>query len=177
MAPLVWDPDQFPSDSVIWSARLDRVLDCSSARQDGRHRALSLGRFTFVAWHPEGDARPRNIAIVRLLAVRNAWKGLVIGGLTGAIVGIALDALAAAMRQATRGAEHARERAPDALEWLQAVTERATDWVHDTDVPEKVREVSRKILESDLAATANATASKVVETTKDMARTSLHHPE
>ena len=109
--------------------------------------------------------------------MRNAWKGLVVGGLTGAVVGIALDVLASALKQATCGAEHARERAPDAVDWLQAVTERATEWVHDADVPERVREVSRKILESDFAAAANATASKVVESTKDMAHATLNHSE
>lgn len=115
--------------------------------------------------------------------MRNSWKGLVVGGLTGAFVGIALDVFASAVEQATRGAEHARERVehardrtPDAAEWLQGVTERATEWVHDTDVPERVREVAQRILGSDLAAVANVTASKVVEATKDRARSTLHHP-
>jgi hypothetical protein len=109
------------------------------------------------------------------MRMRNSWKGLVVGGLTGAVVGIALDVFASALKQATRTAENARERAPEAVDWLQTVTESAAKWVHDSDVPDRVREVAQRILDSDFAATAHETASKVVDATKDRARTTLHH--
>jgi len=99
---------------------------------------------------------------------------LIVGGLTGAFVGIALDLFASAVEQATRGAEHARERVPEAADWLQGVTDKATEWVHDSDVPERVREVAHRILGSDLAATTNVTAAKVVEVAKHKARSTLH---
>src|SRR5271170_186763 len=101
--------------------------------------------------------------------MRNSWKGMVIGGLTGAVVGIALDLTAAAWKQASLGAEHARERAPEAAEWLQGITARAAVLVHDPEVPERVREVAHRILGTDLLGTANAAVSKVVETSKDVA--------
>jgi hypothetical protein len=105
--------------------------------------------------------------------VHNSWKGLIVGGLTGAFVGIALDAFSSAVEKATRGAEHARDRAPEAAEWLQTLTDKAAEWVHDADVPERVREVAHHILESDFAASANSTASKVVEATRSKARSTL----
>lgn len=106
--------------------------------------------------------------------MRNSWKGLVIGGLTGAVVGIALDLFASAVGQATRGAEHARELAPEALDWLQGVTEGAAKWVQHSDVPDRVREVAQRIIDSDLAASANERASKIVDATRDKARSTLH---
>ena len=58
--------------------------------------------------------------------------------------------------------------------WLQGVTDKATDWVHDNDVPERVREVAQRVLGSDRAATTNVTATKVVEVTKDRARFTMN---
>jgi hypothetical protein len=116
------------------------------------------------------------------MRMRNSWKGLVVGGLTGAVVGIALDLLASAMEQITRGAkharegvEHSRELAPEAMEWLQGVTDKAAEWVHDAGVPERVREVAQRILDADFASTANVASSKVLQATMDRARSTLHH--
>ena len=106
--------------------------------------------------------------------MHNSWKGLIVGGLTGAFVGIALDLFASAVEQATRGAEHARERVPEAADWLQGATDKATEWVHDNDVPERVREVAQRILGSDLAATTNERAAKVVDVAKDKVRSTMH---
>ena len=102
--------------------------------------------------------------------MHNSWKGLIVGGLTGAFVGIALDVFASAVEQATRGAEHARDRAPEAAEWLQGVTDKAAEWVHDSDVPERVREVAHHILGSDFAASTNSSASRVLKATRSKAR-------
>src|SRR5664280_1591891 len=100
--------------------------------------------------------------------MRNSWKGLVVGGLTGALVGIALDVFASALRQATLIAQNARERGPEAVDWLQTVTGSAAKWVHDSDVPDRVREIAQqRILDSDFAAIAKETASKVVDATED----------
>jgi hypothetical protein len=107
--------------------------------------------------------------------MHNKWKGLIVGGLTGAFVGIALDLFASAGEQATRSAEHARDRAPEAAEWLQGVTDQAAEWVRGSDVPERVKEVAQHILGSDFVSTANATASKVVEATKSKAHSTMNH--
>jgi hypothetical protein len=107
--------------------------------------------------------------------MHNSWKGLVVGGLTGAFVGVALDLFASAVEQATRGAERARDRAPEAAEWLQGVTDKAAEWVHDSEVPLHVREMAQHILGSDLATSANTTASRVIEATKNRARATVNH--
>ena len=107
--------------------------------------------------------------------MRNSWKGLVVGGLTGALVGIALDVFASALKEATLIAQNARERGPEAVDWLQTVTGSAAKWVHDSDAPDRVREMAQRILDSDFAAIAKETASKVVDATEDKARSTLHH--
>jgi len=106
--------------------------------------------------------------------MHNSWKGLIVGGLTGAFVGIALDLFGSAVEHATRGAEHARERVPDAADWMHGISDKATEWAHDNDVPERVRDVAQRILRSDLAATTNVRAMKVVEVTKEKARSTMH---
>lgn len=106
--------------------------------------------------------------------MRNSWKGLVIGGLTGAGVGILIDGFTKAVRQAAHGAELARDHAPDAMEWLHAVTQRAEKWALDTEVPERVRHVAQRIVESDIAARLGDAASRVAETTMERARSIGH---
>ena len=107
--------------------------------------------------------------------MRNSWKGLVVGGLTGAAVGILIDGFTKALRQASHGAELARDHAPDAVEWLHAVTQRAGEWAVDADVPERVRHVAQRIVESDLAARLGESASKAAETAVERARSTIGH--
>jgi len=107
--------------------------------------------------------------------MRNTWKGLVIGGLTGAFVGMTLDLLVSTIEEVRRGAEHARERVPEATEWLQGATKRANEWVHENDVPVRVKEVGQRALDSDFANSANAAARKVIDMTKNKARSTLRH--
>jgi hypothetical protein len=107
--------------------------------------------------------------------MRNSWKGLVVGGLTGALVGIALDVFASALKQATLIAQNARERGPEAADWLQSTTASAVKWLQDSDAPDRAREVAKRILASDLGAASTATASKVVDITENKARSILHH--
>jgi len=101
--------------------------------------------------------------------MRNSWKGLVIGGLTGASVGILIDAFAKAVQQAAHGAEYARDHADEAAEWLHHVTQRANKWALDAEVPDRVRHVAQRIVESDLASRLGETASKVAESTVERA--------
>jgi len=107
--------------------------------------------------------------------MRNSWKGLVIGGLTGAGVGILIDGFTKALAQAARGAEAARDHAPDAMEWLHSVTQRAEKWAVDADVPDRVRHMAQRIVESDLAARLGDAATKVAETTKERGRSVMGH--
>ena len=54
--------------------------------------------------------------------MRNVWKGLAVGGLTGVTAGVVLDAIAGASKKAAAMGERVREHAPDAGRWLHSVT-------------------------------------------------------
>jgi hypothetical protein len=83
--------------------------------------------------------------------MRNVWKGLIVGGLTGVAAGVILDSFAGASKKAAELGEQVREHAPDAGRWVQSVTDKAGDWLHDADVPEQARTVAQKLKDSDAA--------------------------
>ena len=72
--------------------------------------------------------------------MQNVWKGLIVGGLTGAryAAGVVLDILAGASKKAVAVGEQVREHAPDAGRWLQSVTDKAGEWIQEADIPEHV---------------------------------------
>ena len=75
--------------------------------------------------------------------MQNAWKGLVVGGLTSVTAGVVLDTIAGASKKAVAMGEQVRERAPVAGRWLQSVTDKVGSWVHDADIREHVRNVAK----------------------------------
>ncbi len=83
--------------------------------------------------------------------MRNVWKGLVVGGLTGVTAGVLLDAIARASKKAAEIGGQVRDRAPEAGRWVQSMSDKAGDWVHDTDVPEHVRNAAGRVKQSDVA--------------------------
>ena len=50
--------------------------------------------------------------------MRNTWKGLVVGGLTGIAGGAVLDIVDRASRRARRIGESAKDHVPEAASWL-----------------------------------------------------------
>jgi hypothetical protein len=74
--------------------------------------------------------------------MHNVWKGLIVGGLTGVAAGVVLDTFAGAGKKAVAVGEQVREHAPDAGRWLQSVTEKAGEWIQETDIPEHVLSVA-----------------------------------
>ena len=83
--------------------------------------------------------------------MRNVWKGLVVGGLTGVSAGIVLDAAARASKKASAIGEHVRDHAPEAGRWIQTVAGKAGEKIHDAEVPEHVRDAAQRVKESDAA--------------------------
>jgi hypothetical protein len=75
--------------------------------------------------------------------MQNVWKGLIVGGLTGVTAGVVLDTIAGASKKAMAVGEQVREHTPDAGRWLHSVTDRAGDWIHDSDIPEHLRNVAK----------------------------------
>lgn len=63
--------------------------------------------------------------------MRNTWKGMVLGALSGAAVGLLLDSI----EKAARGASDAAHAAPPAAARAGGrARERAMAWVHDSAV-------------------------------------------
>jgi hypothetical protein len=55
--------------------------------------------------------------------------------LTGVVAGVVLDTIAGASKKALAVGDQVREHAPDAGRWLQSVTDKAGEWIHDADDP------------------------------------------
>jgi len=85
--------------------------------------------------------------------MRNVWKGLVVGGLIGVTAGVVLDSINRASKKAAELGASVRAHAPDAGRdagrWVESLTDKAGDWIHDAEVPEHVRDVAHKVKESD----------------------------
>jgi hypothetical protein len=84
--------------------------------------------------------------------MRNVWKGLIVGGLTGVVAGVILDSLAGASKKAGALGDQVLERAPDAGHWVQSVAGKAGEWLHEADVPEQVRSAAHRLKDSDAGA-------------------------
>jgi hypothetical protein len=99
--------------------------------------------------------------------MKNVWKGLVVGGLTGVIAGIALDAIAGASKKALAVGDQVREHAPDVGPWIQSVSDKAGEWIHDADVPDHVRSVAKQVKDSDAAGKVKKASSSAVTAAKE----------
>ena len=99
--------------------------------------------------------------------MRNVWKGLVVGGLTGVTAGVVLDTIARASKKAVAVGEQVREHAPDAGRWIQSVTDKAGEWIHDADISEHVRGMAERAKDSDAVNQVKQTSNDVVSSAKD----------
>jgi hypothetical protein len=85
--------------------------------------------------------------------IRNAWKGLAVGGLTGAAVGIAIDFVDGTARTAQRGAAMATgavgAHLPEAIDRTKEAATRATHYVADRapDIAESAHKTARAALD------------------------------
>jgi hypothetical protein len=86
--------------------------------------------------------------------MRNVWKGLVVGGLTGVAAGAILDSVARASQKAVELGGQVRGRAPEAGRLVQSLSDKASEWVHDANVSETVRDTVERVKDSDPAGRA-----------------------
>ena len=100
--------------------------------------------------------------------MRQVWKGLVVGGLTGVLAGVVLDSIAGASKKALAMGDQVREHTPEAGRWLQSVTDKAGEWIHDTDVPDRVRGMTERVKESEATNQVKQASSGVVSTAKEV---------
>jgi ABC-type transporter Mla subunit MlaD len=101
--------------------------------------------------------------------MRNVWKGLVVGGLTGVAAGVVLDSVSRASKKAAEIGSTLRDRAPDAERWVHSLSDKAGDWVHDKDVPEHLRDAAQRVKDSDAAQRVAEAGRDVVSATKEAA--------
>jgi hypothetical protein len=101
--------------------------------------------------------------------MRNVWKGLVVGGLTGVTAGVVLDSLSRASKKAADLGGQVREHAPEAGRWVQSVTDKAGDWLHDADVHDHVRTVAQKVKDSDALGRVADIGSEVASAVREAA--------
>jgi hypothetical protein len=106
--------------------------------------------------------------------MRNVWKGLVVGGLTGVTAGVVLDSLSRAAKKAADVGDQVREHAPEAGRWVQSVTDKAGEWLQDADVPEHVRSVAQKLKDSDVAARVTDASHDIVTAAKEATSSHSH---
>ena len=76
--------------------------------------------------------------------MRNVWKGLIVGAVTGAAVGVLLDLPARARAGGAAAAELAREHGPRAAETIASAAAAGADRVRQADLPRKVREAAQQ---------------------------------
>jgi hypothetical protein len=93
------------------------------------------------------------------LTMKNVWKGLIIGGLTGVAAGAALDlsklasskAVDASKKASKNVSKKAVQMAPAAADRARAVAASGAAHVHDAEVGDHVKQVSDRIAGSDMA--------------------------
>lgn len=95
--------------------------------------------------------------------MKNVWKGLIIGALTGAGIGLLLDLLEALGRGGRQLSRQAREEAAH----LASVTEAK---VKDADLPERAKHVAEAVVEKVKDADLPDRAAHAAEAVVDRAR-------
>jgi len=106
--------------------------------------------------------------------MRNTWKGLVVGGLTGIAGGAVLDIIGRASGRARRIGEAAKDHAPEAASWLRHATERAVERVQDADVKGHAHDVAHRVHEAAGRVDTSEVGTRVASVAKDAAKEASH---
>jgi hypothetical protein len=102
--------------------------------------------------------------------MRNVWKGLIVGAVTGAAVGVLLDLPARARAGGAAAAELARERGPRAAETIASAAAAGADRVRQADLPRKVREAAHTVAASDTAQALRQASASAADTVSETAK-------
>jgi hypothetical protein len=92
--------------------------------------------------------------------MKNAWKGLIVGALTGMVGGSAMD-IASAGRRKVAGVAH------DVIDKAPSVAKAAADMLHDADVPARVRDAAVQVGDSDVTKKTKRVARQVAAGAED----------
>ena len=80
--------------------------------------------------------------------MRPTWRGMIIGALAGAVVGLALEALKAMSDGAARAAHEARSQAPGVAHDAAGLAQRARQNLRGSDLAQRVGEQIKSATES-----------------------------
>ena len=90
--------------------------------------------------------------------MKNVWKGLIVGALTGMVGGSAMDVASGARRKAGAVLGGAVDKAPSVA---KAATHKVADVIHDADLPARVHDAVAPASESDAAKKAKTVIAQV----------------
>ncbi|MGH9040765.1 MAG: hypothetical protein ACRDZ3_11105 [Acidimicrobiia bacterium] len=109
--------------------------------------------------------------------MRNVWKGLVVGGLTGVAAGVLIDLVEGGLERAASARDHLRERAPELKDRARHAAEVASERLREAEIPEKARHAaevaSERLREADLPEKARHAAEAARERAKEIDVTEL----
>ena len=109
--------------------------------------------------------------------MRNVWKGLVVGGLTGVVAGMLIDLMDGAAERAGTAREHLRERAPELKERARHAAEVAGERLKEAELGEKARHAAEvageRLKEADLGEKARHAAEVARERAREVDLTEL----
>ncbi len=98
------------------------------------------------------------------------WKGLVVGAITGAAIGLVVDLLGRARDGAVHVGELAREHGPDVAAALAGAATAGAERLREADLPDKLRQAAHTAATSDAAKTIRAAADNALDTAKATAK-------
>ena len=103
--------------------------------------------------------------------MRNVWKGLIVGGLTGVAAGVILDLISGAAEQAGEAGRKVKGRAPDFASKFAHVATEAAGAIRETGLPEKARmaadRAAEQLREAELGDKAKRMADRAAEQLRD----------
>ena len=102
--------------------------------------------------------------------MNNVWKGLVVGAVTGAAIGLTIDLLRRAGDGVVSLAELAREHGPDAAAAVSAAVGAGAERLREADLPAKLREAAHSAADSDAAHAIRQAAKTTAAAAGDAAR-------
>ena len=85
--------------------------------------------------------------------MRPTWRGMIIGALAGAVVGLALEAIKAMSDGAARAAQEARAQAPGVAHDAADRAQRATQNLRSSDLADRAAHAAQRVGEQIKSAT------------------------
>jgi hypothetical protein len=101
--------------------------------------------------------------------MRKTVQRLVMRSIAATAAGIAAEVMKSVVKPARAKGRAVAKQAPEAEEWMAAVTHRAMEWMRDSDAPDAVRKFCSKVLNASEPKGARSVTSKLLEIAKERA--------